>query len=91
MYLDYQATTPLDPRVAEAMAPYWNQAFGNPHSTGHRFGWEAKEAVDVARGQVADFIGAEDDEIFFVSGRLPTRAGKMFPHVSRAGFRSGRR
>lgn len=68
VYLDYQATTPLDPRVADAMAPYWDQAFGNPHSTGHRFGWEAKEAADVARGQVADFIGAEDSEIFFVSG-----------------------
>lgn len=68
VYLDYQATTPLDPRVAEAMAPYWSEMFGNPHSTGHRFGWEAKEAVEVARAQVADFIGADDGEVFFVSG-----------------------
>ena len=68
VYLDYQATTPLDPRVAEAMAPYWSEMFGNPHSTGHGFGWEAKEAVEVARAQVADFIGADDGEVFFVSG-----------------------
>lgn len=68
VYLDYQATTPLDPRVAEAMAPYWSEAFGNPHSTLHGFGWEAKEAVERARAQVADFIGADDEEIFFVSG-----------------------
>ena len=50
------------------MAPYWDQAFGNPHSTAHQFGWDAKEAVDAARGRVADFIGADDGEIFFVSG-----------------------
>ena len=66
--MDYQATTPLDPRVADAMAPYWSETFGNPHSTGHGFGWEAKNAVDVARAQVADFIGADDGEVFFVSG-----------------------
>lgn len=68
IYLDYQATTPVDSKVAEAMAPYWTQTFGNPHSTGHVFGWRAKEAVDLARSQVADFIGADDSEIFFVSG-----------------------
>ena len=68
VYLDYQATTPLDPRVAETMKPYWSTAFGNPHSTGHRYGWEASEAVEVARGQVADFIGADESEVFFVSG-----------------------
>lgn len=68
VYLDYQATTPLDPRVADAMAPYWSETFGNPHSTGHGFGWDAKEAVEIARAQVADFIGADDGEVFFVSG-----------------------
>ena len=68
IYLDYQATTPLDPRVADAMAPYWSVAFGNPHSTLHGFGWEAREAVERGRAQVADFIGADDGEIFFVSG-----------------------
>lgn len=66
--MDYQATTPLDPRVAKAMAPYWSEAFGNPHSAGHGFGWAAREAVEHARAQVADFIGADDGEIFFVSG-----------------------
>ena len=68
IYLDYQATTPLDLRVGEAMAPFWTQTFGNPHSEGHRFGWEAKQAVEAARGQVANLIGADDDEIVFVSG-----------------------
>ena len=68
VYLDYQATTPLDRRVAEAMAPYWNETFGNPHSSGHRFGWDARQAVEVARTQVANLIGADDDEIVFVSG-----------------------
>lgn len=68
IYMDYQATTPLDPRVQEAMAPYWSECFGNPHSQGHRFGWEARQAVELARGQVADLIGADDDEIVFVSG-----------------------
>lgn len=68
VYMDYQATTPLDPRVHRAMAPYWSERFGNPHSEGHRFGWEARCAVEQARGQVADLIGADDEEIVFVSG-----------------------
>ena len=68
IYLDYQATTPLDPRVAETMQPYWSDMFGNPHSDGHSFGWEARQAVSLARSQVADLIGADDDEIVFVSG-----------------------
>ena len=68
IYLDYQATTPLDPRVARTMQPYWSDVFGNPHSDGHTFGWEARQAVNSARSQVADLIGADDDEIVFVSG-----------------------
>lgn len=68
VYLDYQATTPLDPHVLAAMQPYWTENFGNPHSEGHPFGWEAREAVDLARSQVADFLGADDNEILFVSG-----------------------
>lgn len=68
VYLDYQATTPVDLRVQEAMVPYWNQTFGNPHSRGHRFGWDARRAVAAGRSQVADLIGADDDEIVFVSG-----------------------
>ena len=68
VYLDYQATTPLDPRVADAMAPYWVTKFGNPHSDGHRFGWDAHAAVTTARAEVASAIGADDEEIIFTSG-----------------------
>ena len=68
VYLDYQATTPLDPRVHRAMEPYWSERFGNPHSEGHHYGWEARRAVERARGQVADVISADEEEIIFVSG-----------------------
>ena len=68
VYLDYQATTPLDPRVADAMAPYWSTRFGNPHSDGHRFGWDARDAVTAARAEVASLMGADDDEVVFTSG-----------------------
>lgn len=68
IYLDYQATTPLDPRARDAMMPFLNEKFGNPHSAGHRFGWEAEAAVDLARGQVANLIGAAAEEIYFLSG-----------------------
>jgi len=68
IYLDNQATTPTDPRVVEAMAPYWNERFGNPHSTSHAYGWDAADAVDRAREQVADLIGADAKEIIITSG-----------------------
>ena len=68
VYLDNQATTPLDPAVRDAMWPYLTERFGNPHSSDHRFGWDASAAIREAREQVADFINAGDDEIVFTSG-----------------------
>jgi cysteine desulfurase len=68
VYLDYQATTPTDPRVVAAMLPYFTEKFGNPHSTSHRLGREAAEAVEQARGEVAALIGADQREIVFTSG-----------------------
>jgi cysteine desulfurase len=66
--MDYHATTPVDPRVLEAMMPFFGQRFGNPASRNHAFGWEAEEAVEGARKQVADLIGANSKEIIFTSG-----------------------
>jgi len=68
VYLDYQATTPMDPRVVEAMTPFFGDKFGNPHSRNHFYGWEAEEAVEKARRQIADLIGTEEREIVFTSG-----------------------
>ena len=68
IYADYQATTPVDPRVLEQMGPFWASRFGNPHSTDHIVGWRATEAVDVATAKVANLIGADPDEIIFTSG-----------------------
>jgi len=68
VYLDYQATTPTDPRALEAMLPFFTEAFGNPHSVEHAYGWDAEEAVERARAEVADLIGAEAREIVFTSG-----------------------
>ena len=68
IYADYQATTPVDPRVLEKMAPYWNELFGNPHSSDHIVGWRSAEAVRDAAFAVGALIGADPDEIVFTSG-----------------------
>ena len=68
IYLDYQSTTPTDPRVVDEMLPYFADKFGNPHSRSHAYGWVAEEASEIARENIADLINATSKEIIFTSG-----------------------
>jgi len=68
LYLDMQATTPLDPRVLDAMLPFFTERYGNPHSRTHMYGWETEDAIERARGELAALIGANPKEIVFTSG-----------------------
>ena len=68
IYMDHHATTPTDPRVVEAMAPFFTQTFGNPSSRHHAFGWAARDAVEQARKQVSRLVGCDPREVIFTSG-----------------------
>jgi len=72
IYLDMQATTPLDPRVLDAMMPFMTNQYGNPHSKTHAYGWETEQAVETARSHVANLIGASTKDIIFTSGATET-------------------
>ncbi len=75
VYLDYQATTPCDPRVVEKMIPYFYEHFGNPHSRNHQYGWDAEAAVEASRAKVAHLLNAHSKDIIFTSGA--TEANNM--------------
>lgn len=85
IYLDYHATTPVDERVLAAMLPYFSQRFGNASSKGHMYGWEAEAAVDKARGQVAQLLGAQPEEIVFTSGATESDNLALLGLLRRAG------
>ena len=84
IYADYQATTPVDPRVVEHMAPYWSELFGNPHSSDHAAGWRAAKVVEEAAESVAGLIGADADEIIFTSGATEANNLALFGLARRA-------
>ena len=84
IYADYQATTPLDPRVLQVMAPYWQESFGNPHASDHIVGWRAAQAVEGAAASVAALLGADPDEIIFTSGATEANNLALLGLVRRA-------
>ncbi|KEI41130.1 uncharacterized protein L969DRAFT_84847 [Mixia osmundae IAM 14324] len=90
IYLDMQATTPIDPRVLDAMMPFMTNQFGNPHSRTHAYGWETEKAVEDARVQVASLIGANPKDIIFTSGATETN-NMSIKGVARFYGRSGKK
>ena len=90
IYADYQATTPVDPRVRDRMDPFWSQSFGNPHSSDHAVGWQAQRAVDAAAASVAALIGTDADEIIFTSGATEANNLALFGLAGRAPSRAKR-
>lgn len=89
LYLDYQATTPVDPHVFEEMIPYFSEAFGNPHSSDHVFGWRASQTVEQCRKNVSALIGSDANEIIFTSGATESNNLALFGAVK--GKPKGRR
>jgi len=93
VYLDNNATTPLDPRVRDAMLPVLEEHFGNPASSTHSFGWYAEELVKIAREQVASLINAKPDEIVFTSGATESNnlalKGPAYARIKRLGHAEG--
>ncbi|MDG0817841.1 cysteine desulfurase family protein [Bdellovibrio svalbardensis] len=83
IYLDYNATTPVDPEVYARMEPYFKEYFGNPASAGHHWGWAADNAVQKARGQVASLIGAKANELIFTSGATEANNWVIFGLISK--------
>ena len=92
IYLDNQSTTPLDPRVLEAMLPYFTEHFGNPHSESHVYGKNAMAAIETARAEIARLVGADPREIVFTSGATEANnlALKGAAHFARAHPPAGR-
>ena len=88
IYLDSHATTPCDPRVVEAMTPFWGEEFGNPATRTHAYGWAAEQALETAREEVADAIGARSREIVFTSGATEANNLVLFG-IARAGRARG--
>lgn len=91
IYLDHQATTPVDPRVLSEMTPYFRDWFGNPHSSEHRFGWESARAVEHAAARVARLVGVDADEIVFTSGATEANNLALLGFGRRAGGGKRRR
>jgi len=87
IYLDYQATTPVDQRVIEAMIPHFSAQFGNPHSSEHVLGWQAAASVEDSKAKVAKLVGADSDEIIFTSGATESNNLALFGLAGRRSFK----